>query len=141
MIRSRDRSSSLWSCRIPSMCLAPLRGMSDQPAITFLLGALDLRQRSRSRICMGGVCSCPIIAMPSLPPVAHADAQTCFSRLAREVKEMREEPPPTPTRHTEKDRVASSCRASLHYHICLAQPLTMSMSVCASTHTPTSSRL
>jgi hypothetical protein len=81
VIRSRDHPTSLWWC---GMCLLlrvlpiPLPTMSDQLAITFLLGALDLRQTARSRIMCVAVVSLP--ALPSLPAVAHHDAQTCFSR-------------------------------------------------------------
>ena len=120
MIRSRDRPSRLWWCSMSSMCLTsiiPLPTMSDQLAIAFLLGALDLRQTSRSKISIEGVCRRPIIAIPAACGASRR--ANLFFPLAREVKEMRGASTHAYTAHR-KDRVASSCRASPHYHNRLA---------------------
>jgi hypothetical protein len=60
-------------CQLTTVCLviSPL---------TFLLGALVLRQTARSRIVCVAVLSLPALPSPSLPTVAHRNAQTCFSR-------------------------------------------------------------
>lgn len=108
MIRSRDHPTSLsWF----SMCL-PLRHshsyhcqlcliISPSPSLLALL----IFGRHRDRGCQEWVCAA-VLSLPSLPAVALHDAQTCFSRLAREVKEMRGawEPPPPPTRHADTTR-------------------------------------
>lgn len=78
--------------------------MSDQLAIAFLLGALDLRQTSRSRVCIDGVCSCPIIAIPAACGASRR--ANLFFPLAREVEEMRGASTHAYTAHR-KDRVAS----------------------------------
>lgn len=127
MIRSRDHPSSLswFSMCLPTVPLSTslLPTMSDHLAISFPLGALDLRQTPRSRMSRMGVRGRPIIAIPASCGATRR-ANLFFPPGTRDERDSRESCGSLRRRlhgtPTKQDSVALSCCASLYNHTCLA---------------------